>query len=160
MGCSQWEGIGGRGDALLNAIPGGDKFAGRTYSDIEAAEELEELAALLESEGGQEAQMTILASDCLDMYVPVLNDVLNNDVCKIYAGTWCPTSHYVVGRFIQRRRDRGYDVDDLQVLSQLFHDQYCAAAEVGEEYEEGYMNRANNTLNYVSNLDLTGYGIA
>lgn len=154
MGCSQWEGIGGRGDMLLSYIDGGDHFAGRTYSDIETAGELEELAALLDSPQGQIAQQMILADDCRDKYLPYLRDAgLIEPCCIIYAGIWCPTSHYVVSRFISRRADRGYDINNLDVLHQLFRDEYAAAADC-DEYAEGYANRADATYEYVVNLEV------
>jgi len=153
MGCSQWEGIdGGRGDILLGYIDRGSQFAGRTYSDIEASGELDSLAELLDSEQGQSAQDQILSNDCLEKYVPLLTDILTDTKCIIYAGIWCPTSHYVVSRFLQRRADRGYDINNLETLRDLFRDEYYISADVGEQYAEGYANRANNTYDYVSNL--------
>ena len=154
MGCSQWEGLGGRGDLLLSYIAGGDRFAGRTYSDIEAAGELDALAELLGSEQGQAAQNMILADDCRDKYLPALDEVegLTADACIIYAGIWCPTSHYVVMRFLQRRAERGHDLNDLETLRNLFRDEYYVAADVGEQYAEGYANRAETTYEYVAGL--------
>ena len=154
MGCSQWEGLGGRGDRLLSYIDGGDRFAGRTYSDIEATGELEALAELLGSEQGQAAQNMILADDCRDKYLPVLSDVdgLTAPASIIYAGIWCPTSHYVVMRFLQRRAERGHDLNDLETLRNLFRDEYYIAADVGEQYAEGYANRAETTYEYVAGL--------
>ena len=155
MGVSCWEGIGGRGDLLLSYIDGGDRFAGRAYSDIEAAGELDALSALLDSEQGQAAQMMILAQDCSDSYLPALIDAgLTDSACIIYAGIWCPTSHYVVNRFLTRRAERGHDINCLETLRDLFRDEYFTAADVGEEYAEGYANRANITYNYVSSLGL------
>ncbi len=53
MGMSQWEGLdGGRGDTLLGYIDGGDRFAGRAYSDIRDSGELDVLAELLDSPQG------------------------------------------------------------------------------------------------------------
>ena len=150
MGCSQWEGLGGRGDLLLSYIDGGGHFAGRAYSEIEAAGELYALSALLESEQGQAAQLAILADDCLNAYLPALYDAgLTAAVCLVYAGIWCPTSHAVVSRFIARRFDRGHDMNDLDTLYRLFRDEYYVAADVGDEYAEGYANRADNTYNWV-----------
>lgn len=156
MGCSQWEGIdGGRGDLLLSYIDSGYHFIGRTYSDIEAAGELDALSALLDSEQGQAAQLMILAQDCADSYLPALIDAgLTDTRCIIYAGIWCPTSHIVVGRFLRRRAERGYDINCLETLRDLFRDEYYIAADVGEQYAEGYANRANNTYDYVAGLDL------
>lgn len=154
MGISQWEGLeGGRGDTLLSYIDGGDKFAGRSYSDIEANGELNVLSELLDSGQGQEAQNIILANDCLEKYVPLLKDVLTNEKCIIYSGIWCPTSHYVVSRFLQRRAGRGYDINDLETLRDLFRDQYAIAAEC-EDYSKGYANRAENTYQYVAGLEI------
>ncbi|MEA4835194.1 MAG: hypothetical protein VB133_08670 [Anaeromusa sp.] len=154
MGCSQWEGIGGRGDLLLSYIDGGDQFAGRTYSDIADAGELDALAELLGSEQGQAAQNMILADDCKDKYLPALDEVdgLTADASIIYAGIWCPTSHYVVMRFLQRRAERGHDLNDLETLRNLFRDEYYIAADVGDQYAEGYANRAETTYEYVAGL--------
>ncbi len=154
MGCSQWEGIGGRGDLLLSYIDGGNRFAGRTYSDIEVAGELEDLAALLDSEQGQTAQNMILADDCREKYIPFLLDAgLADPQCIIYAGIWCPTSHYVVQKFLMRRAERDYDINNLEVLRDLFRDQYAVAADC-EDYAEGYANRANTTYDYVSGIEV------
>lgn len=160
MGVSQWEGIGGRGDSLLSYIDGGNKFIGRSYSDISDSGELEELSELLNSEQGQEAQLIILSQDCLDSYVPVLNMVekLDDSRCFIYAGIWCPTSQYVVKTFL-RNRQNNYNIRDLNELRNLFADFYYIAADVGSQYEEGYRNRANNTFNYISSLDLSEFGV-
>lgn len=154
MGCSQWEGLdGGRGDILLSYIDGGSQFANRTYSDLADSGELDALKELLGSEQGQAAQNMILADDCRDKYLPALAEVegLENPLCIIYAGIWCPTSHYVVMRFLQRRRDRGYDINDLDAMSDMFRDEYAIAADCAD-YMEGYANRANTTYDYVAAL--------
>lgn len=156
LGVSSWEGS--RGDYLLSWIDGGSKFIGRTYSDIEASGQLEELANLLDSPQGQIAQNQILANDCLETYLPVLLEAgLTNPLCIIYSMIWCPTSHNVVRVFLQNRLTWGYDINDLDVLYRLFYDQYYIAADVGEYYKEGYQNRAINTYNYVLDLDLSQY---
>ena len=154
MGCSQWEGRGGRRDLLLSYIDRGSQNAGSTYSDIEAAGELEALAELLGSEQGQAAQNMILADDCRDKYLPALDEVdgLTAAASIIYAGIWCPTSHYVVMRFLQRRAERGHDLNCLETLRDLFRDEYYIAADVGEQYAEGYANRAQTTYEYVAGL--------
>jgi len=159
MGMSQWEGLGGRGDYLLGCIPGGDRFAGRTYSDIKAAGELDALSELLATLEGQEAQNQILIEDCTEMYVPALAQVPGfwDSRCFIYAGIWCPTSHICVMRFLQNRADRG--ITDLATLRDIFQSEYYVAADVGEQYAEGYANRAVNTFNYAASCDLSAYGI-
>lgn len=162
MGCSQWEGLdGGRGDILLGYIDGGDHFAGRTYSDIEntvdenGVSDLQKLSALLGSEQGQVAQQMILADDCREKYIPFLLDAgLTDPACIVYAGIWCPTSHVVVNKFLTRRADRGYDINNLEVLRDLFRDQYATAAGC-EDYAEGYANRANTTYEYVAALGIS-----
>lgn len=145
VGVSQWEGS--RCDNLLTYIDGGSYYSGRSYSDIESAGELESLSALLDSPQGQEAQRMVLSYDCLNSYLPYLEDILTNPQCIIYAGIWCPTSHYVVRRFLQNRTDK-YDLNNLEVLRDIFRDQYATAASC-EDYAEGYANRANNTYEYV-----------
>lgn len=156
-GCSQWEG--GRADNLLSTIDGGSYYAGRTYSDIENAGELDALSALLDSEQGQQAQLNLLASDAVDYVNAAIDNGLTDARCVIFAGIWGPTSTYIEGLFIKNRIARGYDIAaNLDNLYQVWHDQYTDAAGVGEQYREGYENRADNTYNYVSNLDLSAYG--
>lgn len=156
MGISSWEGINGRGDSLLSYIDGGQRFIGRTYSDIKNSGEKQELKYLLNSEQGQAAQLMILKQDCLEMYIPFLKQVedLDDTRCFIYAGIWCPTSHVVIKNFLRRRVQRGYDIRNLETVRDLFRDQYYIAADVGEENALGYLNRANNTYRYVADLEL------
>jgi len=155
MGVSSWEGINGRGDTLLCYIDGCQKFIGRTYSDIIDSGERQELKSLLNSEQGQLAQQQILTQDCLELYVPFLNEVYNLDdtKCFIYAGIWCPTSHYVVMKFLKNRQDN-YNIRDLEVINNLFKERYYIVADVGEQYADGYANRANNTYEYVNSLNV------
>ncbi|BBB91073.1 MAG TPA: hypothetical protein PKA28_10925 [Methylomusa anaerophila] len=161
IGCSQWEGLNGRGDALLNSIPGGDYFADRTYSDIQNNGELEALRQLLGSEEGQAVQIQILSQNCTEMYVNELLQVpsMDDSRCFIYAGIWCPTSHSVVRRFLQNRWNR-YNLRSLETMRDIFRDLYYVAASVGEEYAVGYANRAENTFQYVASLNLSAYGVA
>lgn len=157
IGVSQWEGS--RGDYLLSWLDGGLKFIGRSYSDIENSGELEELSALLDGEQGQIAQQQILANDILNTYIPALKQIdgLTNALCIIYSICWCPTSHNVVRVFLQNRLAWGYDINDIDVLYELFYNEYWVAADVGEYYKDGYQNRAINTYNYVTDLDLSQY---
>jgi hypothetical protein len=153
MGISQWEGVGGRGDDLLNSIDGGAQFAGRTYSDIRDNEGIGALQTVLDSISGRAAQDRIIAFDCLAHYVPSVKEALSNDRCIIYAGMWCPTSHRVVRRFLLNRVD-SFDLNNLDILHELFRDAYYIAASVGEEYAVGYANRANITYDYVLTLNI------
>ena len=158
IGVSQWEG--NRADELLRAIPGGEDFAGRTYIDIKASGELPMLKELLRSEAGQQAQLERLSRDCLQ-YVAALQQVptLDDTRCLIYAGMWCPTSTYVVKRFLENRFDR-VDLRSLEALYKLFENCYWSAADVGELYRAGYANRARITYEYVAGIDLTTpYGV-
>lgn len=158
IGVSQWEG--NRADELLRAIPGGEDFAGRTYIDIKANGELPMLKELLRSEAGQQAQLEQLSRDCLQ-YVAALQQVptLDDTRCLIYAGMWCPTSTYVVKRFLENRFDR-VDLRSLEALYKLFENCYWSAADVGELYRAGYANRARITYEYVAGIDLTTpYGV-
>ena len=153
IGVSQWEGS--RADNLLTWIDGGDKFIGRSYADIVAKGELEELKALLRSEQGKVAQLAILANDCLD-YVDALQQIpeFDDTRCLIYAGIWCPTSTWVVTQFLKNRAYR-YDLRNLEVMRDIFKDEYWMAAAVDRMYYFGYSNRAENTYEYVNNLDLS-----
>lgn len=158
IGCSQWEGS--RGDQLLSYIDGGSYFIGRTYSAIVNSGELGHLKALLGSEQGIAAQQMLLSNDCLE-YVDTLQQVptLDDTRCLIYAGIWCPTSHYVVSKFLKNRCNTN-NLRSLETLRSLFMTQYCRAAGVGDQYAAGYANRAIITYNYVAGIDLTTpYGI-
>lgn len=158
IGVSQWEG--NRSDELLRVIPGGEEFVGRTYVDIKASGELPMLKEVLRSEAGQQAQLEQLSRDCLQ-YVDVLQQVptLDDTRCIIYAGMWCPTSTYVVKRFLKNRFER-VNLRSLEALNKLFQNYYWIAADVGEMYRIGYANRADNTYQYVAGIDLTTpYGV-
>lgn len=155
---SQWEG--NRADELLRAIPGGEEFVGRTYIDIKASGELPALKELLRSDAGKQAALEQLSRDCLQ-YVEVLQQVptLDDTRCIIYAGMWCPTSTYVVKRFLENRFGR-VNLRSLEVLNKLFKNYYYIAADVGEMYRIGYANRAEATYQYVAGIDLTTpYGV-
>lgn len=158
IGVSQWEG--NRANELLKAIPGGAEYVDRTYIDIKASGELPMLKELLRSDAGQQAQLDQLSRDCLQ-YVEVLQQVptLDDTRCLIYAGMWCPTSTWVVKRFLSNRYMH-VDLRSLEALYNLFKDYYWIAADVGEIYRPGYANRAQTTYEYVAGIDLTTpYGI-
>lgn len=155
---SQWEG--NRADELLRAIPGGEEFVGRTYIDIKASGELPMLKKLLRSDAGKQAALEQLSRDCLQ-YVEVLQQVptLDDTRCIIYAGMWCPTSTWVVKRFLANRYMH-VDLRSLEALNKLFKNYYWVAADVGEMYRAGYANRAEATYQYVAGIDLTTpYGV-
>lgn len=153
IGCSQWEGE--RANELLNSIPGGQEFTYVPYSEID----VDSLSALLDSPEGQQAQLDILATDCETYVNRAIDCGLTDARCVIYAAMWGPTSTYVMGRFIQRRLQDGYDISgNLEELHQVWHDMYTDAAGVSERYRAGYENRADNTYEYVSSLDLSAYG--
>nr|DAI78021.1 MAG TPA: hypothetical protein [Caudoviricetes sp.] len=155
---SQWEG--NRADELLRAIPGGEEFVGRTYVDIKASGELPMLKELLRSDAGKQGALDQLSRDCLQ-YVEVLQRVptLDDTRCIIYAGMWCPTSTYVVKRFLENRFER-VNLRSLETLNKLFKNYYYITADVGEMYRVGYANRAEATYQYVAGIDLTTpYGV-
>ena len=158
IGVSQWEG--NRANELLRSIPGGTEYADRTYIDIKASGELPMLKELLRSEAGQQAQLEQLSRDCLQyveahQQVPTLDDTR----CIIYAGMWCPTSTWVVKRFLANRYMH-VDLRSLEALYKLFKNYYWIAADVGELYRAGYANRARTTYEYVAGIDLTTpYGV-
>ncbi|WP_405379552.1 hypothetical protein [Phascolarctobacterium sp.] len=154
LGCSQWEGQ--RANNLLSWIDGGKQFMSRTYSDIANSGELPALKALLDSEQGRTAQREILKADCIE-YVKAIQTVptMDDTRCVIYAGMWCPTSHIVVQAFL-RHRWSIWNLRSLETLRNLFRDQYYIAADVGEQYAQGYANRAEITYQYVAGLYIPG----
>ena len=157
LGLSQWEGP--RADALLLSIPGGADFMGMSYSQLEGEHRLEALSALLDSPAGRAAQMAQLSADC-ERYVEVLERIssLTEPKCIVYAGMWCPTSDAVVCAFLRNRAHRA-DLNDLDVLHQLFYTEYARAADV-MEYEAGYQHRAERTYQFCDTLKwINGLGI-
>ena len=150
LGCSQWEG--GRADILLSYIDGGGKFIGRSYSDIEESDEIDELKELLSSPQGEEAQMMILEGD-VGTYVEELTSIegFNDEKCIIFAGMWCPTSLYCVSRFIEKLAEEGYDINDLDTIYEKFKDEYAYDV-CCDEYAEGYAHRADVTYDYVASI--------
>lgn len=158
IGVSQWEGY--RADELLSRISGGEYFQNRSYADIKNSGDLPILKALLISDAGQQAQLEQLSFDCLD-YVEALQQIptLDDTRCIIYAGMWCPTSTYVVRRFLENRYLH-IDLRSLQALNNLFKNCYYIAADVDDMYRPGYANRADVTYQYVAGIDLTTpYGV-
>lgn len=159
IGVSQWEG--NRADSLLSKIDGGEEFIGLSYASILNFGKLDRLKEVLRSESGKKAQLEVLSSDCME-YVDSLKRVptLDDTRCFIYAGIWCPTSTYVVCKFLQNRAAENYNLRSLKTLRNLFRDRYYISAGVGEYYRYGYANRAENTYQYVAGIDLTTpYGI-
>lgn len=159
IGVSQWEGT--RANDLLAKIDGGNEFVGLDYNAILYSGKLERLKEVLKSESGKKVQLEVLANDCMD-YVNSLKRVptLDDTRCFIYAGIWCPTSTYVVRKFLQNRAG-DYNLRSLKTLRDLFKNKYYISAGVGEEYYWGYANRAENTYQYVAGIDLTTpYGVS
>lgn len=155
IGFNQWEGS--RADNLLSYIDGGDRFIGRSYSDILDSGELEDLENLLGSPQGEEAQIQMSLDDAIT-YVEFGREAgLTDPRCIIYFGMWCPTSHYVCSNFVSKYSDK-YDMNDLDELCTAYFNDYAYYADV-EEYEEGYQNRAQITYEYVADLDLGKFGV-
>lgn len=153
IGVSQWEGD--RADALLDRIDGGWKFVDLPYSHLVAKGMVEELSALLSSEEGKAVQLDQLAEDCLD-YVKALKGIrtLTDPRCIVYAGMWCPTSVYVVKRFLENRESK-CNLSSLKALRDLFYAEYANAAAIPAWCYRGYENRAERTYQYVASIDLT-----
>ena len=159
IGVSQWEGD--RADALLDRIPGGIRYVDHPFSRLVSQAMIEELEKLLDSPEGRKAQVDYLAEDCMH-YVDYLSAVrtLDDPRCIIYACMWCPTSHYVVKRFLTNRENR-VNLRSLKALRDLFYNEYAKAASVSYRYYAGYQNRAEKTYQYVAAIDLTTpYGVS
>ena len=80
-------------------------------------------------------------------------ETLDQTLPTIYAGIWCPTSHYVVSKFLRKKEQEGFDLRNLEVVRNLFRDQYAQYAYIPSIYYAGYRNRANNTYEYVKKLN-------
>ena len=47
-----------------------------------------------------------------------------------------------------------FDVNNLAKLRDMFREQYWKAADVGEQYRQGYANRAERTYSYLVDHDI------
>ena len=151
FGISQWEGS--RGDELLGRI-GLSQYAGKSYTYLDSINRLNYISDMLDSNAGRKAQLAQLEKDCL-VYVDTLSKVteLDWDKCTIYAGIWCPTSHYVVTEFLAKKARQGYNLRSLETIRDIFYDEYADYAYIPYNCYEGYRNRAINTYNYVKSLN-------
>lgn len=150
FGISQWEGV--RGDNLLKRV-NLSQFAGYSYSYLNYINKLNYISDVLDSDLGRKAQLAQLEEDCL-VYVDSLKKVpgLTNPQCIVYAGIWCPTSHYVVTKFLTNKANNGYNINDIEVVTDLFIDYYADYACIPYNCYKGYYNRAVNTYDYVIEL--------
>lgn len=157
LGISQWEGT--RADTLLYKLDLG-MYAGLSYSYLNNINKLNYISEVLDSDLGREVQLNLLEEDCL-VYVDTLSNIhyLDWGRCTIYAGMWCPTSHYVVSEFLAQKQREGYVISNLETLRDLFYDYYADYANIPYNCYAGYRNRAINTYNYTRSLNLNGTNI-
>ena len=148
LGISQWEGE--RADVLLAAVPGGSRYAGRSWSDL-TEDDRQRLSALLDSDAGREAQLSQLYADTA-RYVRQLAAIssLGRPGCTVYAAMWCPTSEAVVCAFLTNRAHR-CDLGSLAAVHALFRGEYARAAGA-ELYRKAYETRADVTYEYARGL--------
>lgn len=136
---------------LLGMIPGGDKYQNKTSSDFESDPALKQgLLDLLDSPNGQKAQQTMLANDSA-IYVTTSKDYgLTDPKVLIYVGIWQPTSTTFAPSMASK-----HGGNDLNTVHNYFKTQYYADAKVGSQYAGGYANRADKTLYWVNQCDLS-----
>ena len=153
FGISQWEGS--RGDNLLIKL-NLPQYVGLSYSYLNSINKLNYISDVLNSDRGRQVQLEQLTTDCL-VYVDTLSKVPNftNPICIIYAGIWCPTSHLVVSKFLTNKVNRKYDINDIEVITDIFAYDYADYACIPYSCYLGYYNRAINTYDYIINLDLS-----
>ena len=150
IGVSSWEDE--RAEAILRKIHGLEEFAGVPYSEL-TEENLDTIAAGLDSDEGVAVQRDTLAADSAWYIDEIKSAGVENPRCIIYCGMWCPTSVHVVIACIGYAERDGIDINDVDELAAYFFDNYAYYAAC-EEYEEGYQNRSDITLDYVKNLEI------
>lgn len=159
IGCSQW--LADRADSLLKKIPGGDRFAGKSYSYLSGNGLLEELASVISTPEGIEIQKKQLAEDCL-AYVNAVQQVeyMDDTRCAIYAASWCTVSKIWVSGFLNQLKQSGVNIRSLKELANGFSGGFLDYCGLNNRYRQGYSNRAWNVYYYVAAIDLTtNYGI-
>ena len=102
---------------------------------------------LLATEQGRKIQEEQLQKDACNYVDMILLIPLKNTASIVYAGLWCPTSTWVVQAFLTNR-NKSYDLNDVEVLSDVFKRFYARAAGVSA-YTLEYALRADEQLRYV-----------
>lgn len=127
LGISQWEGE--RADTLLLQLDDGGYYRNRSYSDLKSTGDIVNLKNLLATEQGRKIQEEQLQKDACNYVDMLLLIPLKNTASIVYAGLWCPTSTWVVQAFLTNR-NKSYDLNDVEVLSDVFKRFYARAAGV------------------------------
>lgn len=149
IGVSGWTSE--RMQALLGMIPGGDKYQSKTASDFENDPGLKQgLLTLLDSPAGQKAQQNMLANDTV-VYIDTSKEVgIIDPKVLIYVGMWQPTSTSFAASMAAQ-----HGGNNLNEVHNYFKTQYYIDAKVGSEYAAGYSNRADKTLAWVNQCNLS-----
>lgn len=145
LGISQWEGE--RADTLFLQLDDGGYYRNRSYSDLKSTGDIVNLKNLLATEQGRKIQEEQLQKDACNYVDMLLLIPLKNTASIVYAGLWCPTSTWVVQAFLTNR-NKSYDLNDVEVLSDVFKRFYARAAGVSA-YTLAYALRADEQLRYV-----------
>ena len=145
MCISLWEGE--RADTLLLQLDDGGYYRNRSYSDLKSTGDIVNLKNLLATEQGRKIQEEQLQKDACNYVDMLLLIPLKNTASIVYAGLWCPTSTGVVQAFLTNR-NKSYDLNDVEVLSDVFKRFYARAAGVSA-YTLAYALRADEQLRYV-----------
>lgn len=147
IGVLGWEGLGGNGDAVLNAV-GLGQYAGQSYSALEPHKE--EIQAVLDSPAGHQGQLQLL-SEMEVGYLGTLRDSgwnSSDPKATTFVMCWMGAGPNCCGPFASRQ-----PTANLDQIYQHFLSGWANAA--GVTCVEGYNNRTESTYAYCQTIDFT-----
>lgn len=94
------------------------------------------------------------------LYLDWLEEIpgLQNPRCIIYAGLWCEYSQLLVSNFLTKAQEHGKDINSLQEVYWLFHNDFAAEIIMHDKKEE-FEHFSRRLLDVVGNMDLSEYGV-
>lgn len=150
MGIQGWEGFGGPGDELLQAI-GCGQYAGQSYSSLHANGGEEAIKQVLDSEQGHKIQMQ-LDSSYMANYLGILRGYgwnSSDPKATVFVLMWMGAGPGCCGPYACQT-----PTANLDEIYQSFLNGWAQKA-VASQYWEGYNNRTNTTYQYCQQIDMS-----
>lgn len=150
MGIQGWEGFGGPGDELLEAI-GCSQYAGQSYSSLHSNGGEEAIKQALDSEQGHKIQMQ-LDSSYMANYLGILRDCgwnSSDPKATVFVLMWMGAAPYCCGPYACQT-----PTANLDEIYQSFLNGWAQRA-VDSQYWDGYNNRTNTTYQYCQQIDMS-----
>lgn len=150
MGIQGWEGFGGPGDELLEAI-GCSQYAGQSYSSLHSNGGEEAIKQALDSEQGHKVQMQ-LDSSYMANYLGILRDNgwnSSDPKATVFVLMWMGAGPNCCAPYACQT-----PTANLDEIYQSFLNGWAQRA-VDSQYWDGYNNRTNTTYQYCQQIDMS-----